>query len=142
MTTVMASFIAIVLFGMIMIATISYGDSLGMMAATDSVALSQRIQSAAEIVAQVQTETGSRPRSAADLVAAGMPASTAGSMGDLDIQCTNQTCTPMALCLVLPATSDNITAARAAAGRVKGTVSGTCGAAGDPADQVVITLNI
>lgn len=143
MTTVVTSFIAIVLFGMIMIGTINYGDSLGMMAAPDSVGLSQRLQSAVEVVSQVQSSTGSRPRTRAELMAGGMPAASSNYPGEVDVRCTDDSCTPMSVCISLPNTSDNVTAAKAAAGRVKGVVSGVCGNQdAQIADDVVVSMTI
>jgi hypothetical protein len=143
MTTVMASFIAIVLFGAIMIGTISYGDALGMMSAPDSVALAQRVQSAVEAVSQVQSETGSRPTSVGELLSAGLPASSSSYPGDVSIRCDDETCTPMAVCVSIRGTRDNVVAATAAAGRVKGVVSGACGdAAAAVGDDVFITVTI
>jgi hypothetical protein len=143
MTTVVASFIAIVLFGMIMIGTISYGDSLGMMSAPDSVAIAQRMQSAAELVSHIQSSTGSRPTSADDLVEAGMPPSVTGNAGDLAIRCTDDSCSPMDLCLSMPSTAENVVAVRAAAGRIKGVVSGACGdAASGIGSDVVVTMRL
>lgn len=143
MTTVMASFIAIVLFGAIMIGTISYGDTLGMMSAPDSLVLSQRVQSAVEAVSQIQTETGSRPRSADELKSAGLPAASSSYPGDVSVRCEDDTCMPMAVCVSLKATKENLVAANAAAGRVKGVVSGNCGdATAAIGDDVFITVTI
>lgn len=143
MTTVMASFMAIVLFGMIMIATISYGDSMGMMSAPDSVVLSQRLQSAAEFASQIQDSTGSRPRSAQEMFEAGFPASTVGGGGDLEVVCTGQSCSPMAICLSLPSTAENRAVVQVAATRVRGVMSGACGDDGAPVgSHAVVTLRI
>ena len=143
MTTVVASFIAIVLFGMIMIGTISYGDSLGMMSAPDSVAIAQRMQSAAELVSQMQRSTGSRPSSAQELIEGGMPPSVTGNGGDMQIKCSDESCSPMALCLALPTTDENVVAVKAAAGRIKGVVSGSCGEdAAAIGTDVVLTMRL
>jgi hypothetical protein len=141
MTTVIASFIAVVLFGMIMIATISYGDTLGMMSAPDSVALAQRLQTAASLSSQVQATKGSRPRSAAELIAEGMPVSAINGLGDLEVSCSDEACTTQAICMVIPNSSNNLVAAKAAASRVKGEVSGKCGD-GDTGigDSIVVTM--
>jgi len=143
MTTVVASFIAIVLFGMIMIGTISYGDSLGMMSAPDSVAIAQRMQTAAELVSQTQSSTGSRPSSAQELTEAGMPQSVTGEAGDMQVKCSDDSCSPMALCLSLPNTEQNAVAIKAAAGRIKGVVSGSCGEdAAAIGTDVVLTMRL
>ncbi len=143
MTTVMISFIAIVLFGMIMVATINYGDALVMMSAPDSVEVAGRLQSAAEMVSQIQDSTGSRPTSAAALWRAGLPRPTRQDGSALDVRCATAAWAPMALCLALPATADNVLIARSAASRVKGYVSGECGSQGTAvASAAVITLQI
>lgn len=148
MTTVMASFLAIVLFGMVMLATISYGDALGMRAAPDSVVIGQRLQSAAELVSQIETGTGSRPHTAQELFQAGMPSSTIGGAGELQVECTGssaasvEACTPLTLCVALPGTSENVSAARATADRIHGAVSGECGSAVPPGEHVVVSLTI
>lgn len=143
MTTVMISFIAIVLFGMIMVATISYGDALGMMSAPESVEVAGRLQSAAELVSQIQASTGSRPTSADALWSAGLSRQIRQDGSDIVVRCSNDTCSPMALCLTLPGTSSNVLVAKSAASRVKGFVSGECGTEGaSVANTAVITLTI
>lgn len=141
MTTVIASFIAIVLFGMIMIATISYGDTLGMMSAPDSVALAQRLQTAAALSSEIQVSKGSRPRSAQELIAEGMPASMINGLGELEVSCSDEACSTQAICMVMQNSTSNLVAARAAASRVKGSVSGQCGNADAAiANALVITM--
>lgn len=141
MTTVLSSFIAIILFGMIMISTISYGDTLGMMSAPDSVHIAQRLQSAAEMSSQIQSSTGSRPRSAEELVQAGLPAAVMGDSGEIAVSCSDEACSMQAVCLELQSSSNNVTAAKAAANRIKGVVSGQCGVEAAPiADTVVVTM--
>ena len=143
MTTVMISFIAIVLFGMIMVATISYGDALGMMSAPESVEVAGRLQSAAELVSQIQTSTGSRPTSADALWKAGLSRPVRQDGSEIVVRCSNAACSPMALCLALPGTSANALVAKSAASRVKGYVSGECGSEGTAiGNAAVVTLTI
>ena len=141
MTTVITSFIAIILFGMVMIATINYSDPVGMMSAPDSVLVAQRLQSAAALSSQIQADKGSRPRSVAELEAEGMPAPVVHNMGDLEISCSDEACSVQAVCMVMSSSSGNALVAKSVASRVKGIVSGQCGSETSPVvNQVVVTM--
>lgn len=143
MTALVTSIVAIVLFGMIMVATVSYGDSLGMMSTVEATSMAQRMQSAAAMVSQVQQDTGSRPTSFAELKAAGFPDEIMESGAIMSIECTDERCSPMRICMTMPATSENVMAARSAAARVHGIMSGTCGdGAAAIGGEAVITLSI
>lgn len=139
----MTSIVAIVLFGLILAATVSYGDSLGMMSTVDATNLVQRMQSAAAVVAQVQHDTGSRPSSLQELVDAGLPPETMSSGAVMSMRCEDERCSPLDLCMTLPSSGENVMAARAAAARLHGTASGQCGAPSSPiGDEVAVTLSI
>lgn len=150
MTTVMVSFIAVVLFGMVMLATLSYGDSLGIMSTNDSLLFTQRLQSAAEIVSQVETSTGSRPRSGQEIMDAGMPKSTVSGLDHFEVDCSanTSTCHPMHLCLRLPGSLETRKSAEITADRLKGEngspddafVSGTCDSFDHKTDPVTDTV--
>jgi len=133
MTSLVTSIVAIILFGLILVGTMSYGDSLGMMSTVDATNLVQRMQTAAATVAQVQHDTGSRPTSMSELVAAGMPPEVMSTGGTMTMECGDERCSPLQLCLAIPSTGENVMAARAAAARLHGTVSGVCG---DPTSAV------
>lgn len=127
MTTVITSFIAIVLFGMIMVGTINYNDALGYDATGHSIELVQRLQSGVEVVSRVQHDTGSRPTSLEELQAAGLPSQAYPDGSQWQMHCDDERCSPIALCLALPADSASTSAVRSAAGKIKGHASGVCG---------------
>ena len=143
MTALATSIVAIVLFGMMLVATVNYGDALGYMSTTDSALVVDRLQSGVAIVAQIQHDTGSRPTTVAELTAAGVPEPFVHDGSEFAMSCSDERCSPMSLCLSLPANDENIAVARSAAARIKGVVSGSCGSTGDAVvDRVVVGVSI
>lgn len=143
MTTVIASFVAIVLFGMILLGTINYGDALGYDNTPHGLEISQRLQSAAETVARIQHDTGSRPTSVSELRAGGLPDPFVSDGSQFQIQCDDQRCSPIALCIVLPSTPENIASVKSAATRIKGHFSGACGDTTAPiTNEAVASMSI
>lgn len=143
MTTIMASFIAIVLFGLVTMATISYGDVLGMMATPDAMQMADRLQSGAEVVAQVQNAVGSRATSLDELVDGGLTDPLVADGATFQMACADERCSPTSLCLSMDDSADARAMAEMTATKVKGVVSGVCG---DPdaaiGDKVVVALDV
>lgn len=149
MSTVLISLVAILLFGMIAVATFTYIDVDTLNASDDAVETQMRLNSAAEMVANYQTSTGSRPRTVAELKSAGLESdgirdSLKDDGSSWQIVCVDaDTCNPMNLCLSFPDSPHYRQVVERAASRTRGYASGACGDSDAPIDDnVVITLRI
>lgn len=149
MSTVFISLIAILLFGMITVATFTYIDMDTLNASDDAINVQMRLNSAAEVVANYQTSTGSRPMTIAELKnagleSAGMQDSIADDVSSWSMVCVDgATCNPMDICLVFPDSPHHRQVVERAASRTRGFASGTCGDSNAPFDDnAVITLRI
>lgn len=149
MSTVLISLVAILLFGMIAVATFTYIDVDTLNASDDAVGTQMRLNSAAEVVANYQTATGSRPRTMAELESAGLESgglrdSLKADGASWQMICVDaDTCNPMDLCLVFPDSPHHRQVVERTASRTRGYASGTCGDSDAPFDDnAVITLRI
>ncbi len=149
MSTVLISLAAILLFGMIAVATFTYIDVDTLNASDDALNTQMRLNSAAEVVANYQTSTGSRPRTMSELNSAGLESG--GLQNDLkadgaswSMVCVDaDTCIPMDLCMVFPDSPHHRQVVERAASRTRGYASGVCGDSDAPFDDnAVITLRI
>ncbi len=149
MSTVLISLVAILLFGMIALATFTYIDVDTLNASDDAVGAQMRLNSAAEAVGNFQSSTGSRPRTIAELKSAGLESdgirdSLKADGASWQMICVDaDTCNPMDLCLVFPDSPHHRQVVERAASRTRGYASGACGDSGAPFDDnAVITLRI
>lgn len=142
MSTLMTSFIAIVLLGLAIMATVSYVDPVSMRAGTDGIAVAERLQTAAHLATEIKTDTGSYPRSRQEMIDAGMPTTQAGGAGSIELSCGDASCSTLSICSLLENSEANMAVAAAASDKVNGSISGTCGAQDAPGERVVVSLKI